>query len=497
MDSSSNTQKAMKGMSTLTLITIVTGVVEMVYFSIMSRFLTREEFGLFAAITAVSTIFTNISEAGIGSALIHRKDLNDEYKNTSFSLSILIGIFVTSAFLASSGLLSNLVIGSEVMRLPLMIISVTIFFSGLNSVYLGVMRRNLEFLKSGLITLTSAVISSLVAVVMAINGFGVYSIITKAILGSFLISFISALFTKNSFHFSIKKEYVKNIVNYGGWLTFGVMIRTLADQVDRLMMSRLLSVKALGAYNRPKDFILGIGGQVSGIFDTVLFPVLSSIQDEKERMHRSFNVSQYNLNLFSMLLAMVFICNTDLIIRVFFGQEWMDLRVLFQIISVTLLFSFNSRLGDCYFRSLGIVKQYSFFRLIELFVNVVAILVGYHWGIVGVGVAFMISAFLQTFIKLIYISRKIGVPYTEFIDNVISGWRTGLYFLPIVILNYLLVPRTLKWEIAMAFIFIMVSIIVFIAVPSLLGDKYKNHTYIQLKEFITAKIPFFTKEKSM
>ena len=487
MEATSNSQKTLKGISSLTLVTIITGVVNLLYFSIISRFLSKEEFGLFAAITAVSSVFTNLSEAGIGSALIHKKDLNEEYKNTSFSLSIITGVAFTMLFLLLSGFISELIVGKE-MKTPLRWISLTIFFSGMNSVFLGLMNRKLQFFKAGFISLVAIVISSFTAVLLAVHGFGIYAVIVKAIIGSALISIISLFCVKTSFRFTLRREYIGGILHYGGWLSLSVMIRTLADQVDRLMMSRLISVKALGAYNRPKEFVLGIGGQISGIFDTVLFPVLSSIQDEKERMHRAFIESQYHLNIFSMALSMLFICNAPLIIRVFFGEEWIDLSSVFQIVSITLIFGVNSRLGDCYYRSLGLVRQYSFIRVIELTLNVLAILIGYHWSIIGVAISYMLSTMIQTTIKLSYIAYRIGVPQFEMIANVGKGWRCGLFFIPLVFLSHYGLFDSWFGGFVIAALFVAITCVIFLFIPSLLGNKYKEIVFVKIISFIKNKL---------
>lgn len=72
-----------------------------------------------------------------------------------------------------------------------------------------------------------------------------------------------------------------SIVNFGGWLTLSVVFRNFANQADKLLMSKFLSVASLGAYNRPKEFIDTISTKLNGIFDTALFPILSGIQDQK------------------------------------------------------------------------------------------------------------------------------------------------------------------------------------------------------------------------
>ena len=483
----SNTQKVIKGISSQTLVTIMLAVVEIISFSLMSRLLSRVDFGLFAAITAVTSIFASISEAGIGSALIQRKEMTDDYKNTSFTLSLIIGAVVALTLCFSSDFFAKAVVGEE-LKVPLMLMSITIFINGMLSVNYSWIRRKLQFLRAGLIQLTAMTFSTLIAVVLALKGYGVYAILSKAISSSLIALIISYFCVNTRFSFCLKKEYLKSIVHFGGWLTASVILRNIAHQVDKLMMSRLLSVSALGSYNRPKEFITRVSSQLNGIFDTALFPVLSGIQDNLKSLQNAFNRSQYYLNLFSMGLALAFICNADLIIRVFFGDKWFDLKPVFLILSLSLVFNINGRLGDCYLRSLALVRQQFFLRLLQLVLNVVGILIGYRYGIVGVATAFLIASVLTILIKTLYLAQKLCLPLSDMVDNILGAWWYFIYFIPLLLLQCIVLPNTFGYNVLSIFIFFVIILVLFVLVPSLIGVKYKNEVHGKLMQIAKIKL---------
>lgn len=476
----SNKQKVIKGMSSQTLVTVGLGIVEIVYFSIMSRLLSREDFGLFAAISAITVIFYSISEAGIGSALIQRKEMTEEYKNTAFTLSLITGGIVSVIMVVLATPLAKLVVG-EHLRVPLMLMATTIFLNGMISVTISWMHRYLRFLTAGFVRLVALLAASIIAIIMALYGYGFYAILTKVIAASLFTLILSLFFVKTSFRLQLKKEYMKSIVNFGGWLTASVIVHNISSQIDRLLMSRLLSVESLGAYNRPKEFILQIGTRINGIFDSALFPVLSGIQDQKDSLRNAFNRSQYYMNICSMGLALAFICNSELIIRVFFGYEWLDLKPVFQVISFSLIFNINGRLGDCYLRSLGLVRQQFNLRSIELILNIVCILIGFHFGILGVAIGFLLANITLIAIKTMYLAVKLGIPHKALLCNVVGGWAYGIYFLPLVISQYFWIPETIAGCICSLIIFLVLLLLLFVCLPNLIGKKYKEEIYTKMK----------------
>lgn len=483
----SNTSKVMKGMSSQTIVTIVLGLVEIVSFSIMSRLLTKEDFGYYAAITAITAVFATFSETGIGAAIVQQKELSKRYINNAFTLSLLFGGFISLLLFALAGPLARSV-ADESMKVPIMLISGTLLLHCLISVNNSIMHRKLQFLRMGLINLVSLIITTGVGIWLAYKGYGYYAILTKAILSSVLTYIISLILCKTRFGFAIDGQTVKKIFSFTGWLMASSLFRNLSHQIDRLLMPRLLSVSALGAYNRPKEFIEHMSTKLNSIFDTALFPVLSSIQDNRPAFRSAFRRSLFLMNMFALLLTMAFAFNTGLLIRVFFGEQWINLQNVMIAISCTLLFNLDGRLADCYLRSLGMTKQQFYFRIFEFVLKTAGILIGFRWEIMGVAVSVIITNSIAKMVKIIYIGNMLDMKSSEVVGIIVSSWRYALIVLPICVISYLLVPSTLNGDIAMTFVFTVTTVFVFFFMPHFVGKQYDEEVYSKILSFVKNKL---------
>lgn len=486
-ESVSNTSKAIKGMSSQTIVTIVLGVVEIVSFSIMSRLLTQEDFGYYAAITAIATVFASFSETGIGSAIVQQKNLTRRYINNAFSISLLFGGFITLLLFVLSGPLARSV-ADESMKTALMLVSITLVLNCLTSVNFSIMQRKLQFFRMGLIRLISLIVTTIVAIWLACLGYGYYAILAKAILSSIVMYVLSLFLCKTRFGFALDKQTFKSIFSFSGWLMASVLFRNLAHQVDRLLMPRLLSVSALGAYNRPKDFVNQISDKISSIFDVALFPILSGIQDNKNALNSSFCRSMYVMNMFSMLLSLALMFNSDILIRIFFGEQWLHLRPVMFVISFTVFMSFDGRLADCYLRSLALTKQQFFFRIFETILSIIGILIGYRWDILGVAVSMLITNAIAKLIKIVYVGNKVDVNPRQIIGIMLSSWRYVLFLMPVCVLSFLLLPSTWAGDIVMAIIFLITTALLFLLMPGFVGKEYQEEVYIKVASFIKKKL---------
>ena len=472
----SNTQKTIKGLSSQSIVTIVLGIVEVVSFSLMSRLLTKEDFGIFAVVSAVVTIFSSISEAGLGASLVQRKSLNKSFVDNVFSLSMIMGVALMLLLILSSGLISSLILGNEI-RLALILMSISLPVHSLSSVNLSLLQRDYKFITIGVIRVTSVVVSTVIAVILAIHSYGYYSIIAKAVSAPCILYLLSLIYARRKYSFQLNKEYIKEIVNFSGWFMASRLLRNLSKQLDKLLMPRLIDVETLGAYSRPKDFIEQFSGKINGIFDTALFPVLSSIQDDNARLKSSLSKSLYFLNLFSTFLALAFIFNSRLIIRVFFGSEWINLVPLFIILSIAIVFNVDGRLADCYFRSLGRTKQQFFFRVGEVASKIVGVVIGAYFGVIGIAIGVVLSESILRVGKLLYISSTIGVKVKVIFTWLFSSWRPMLFIVPLCSLTFILSPNSLWGDIITMIAFIITCLIPLVLFPTIIGGNYKAELY--------------------
>ena len=483
MTEQSNKQIVIKGISSQTLVTIVNGLVEIFSFSVMSRLLTKEDFGYYAVLVSVTTVFSSLSETGIGSAIIQKQNINNKYVNNAFTLSFIVGGILTLALCITAGPIATVVADSSV-KIPLMLMSITLLCHCLTSVSNSLMQRDLKFITLGMIRLASLVITTIIAIILAIKDFGYYAILTKTILASILTLLLSLYFARTRYYFTYDFKVCRSIFGYSGWLMASAFFRNFAQQADRLLMSRLLSVATLGAYNRPKDFINQIASQFTTIFDVVLFPVLSNIQDKKESMQNAYISSFYYLNMFSMLLSLTFIFNTELLIRIFLGEQWLELATLFRILSVSVIFVVDGTIADCYFRSLALTKQQFYFRIIQFVLSLFGVLIGCFWNMTGIAISVVFVNFVMIIAKLIYLQGKVNISLYAISRTVLGSWRFTLYLFPLMVLLIYLTSNTLLGNVIVLFGWLIGVLIVFIVCPRMVGGLYYSQTYGILISYI-------------
>lgn len=467
----------LKGVSIQSIITLLMGALELVVFAVMSRLLSKAEFGYYAAIVGILAIFTSITEAGFGAAIIQRNNAKQNYINTAFSLCWISGIIGTIVLFLSAPFIAR-TIADDTITNPLRIMSLNVFLACSASVGKSLLIKDLRFKTYGTYEFCSYFISSALGITLALLGFGLYSIVSISVSNLLLINII--LYTKSVQlpRFAIDRSEVKNIFSFGGWLTLSVIVNMITQQLDKLLLPKWLSVEALGAYNRPAGFINTFTGKINGIFDTVLFPMLSSIQNEGSKVSSVLLQAVSILNSFSVTLFCVFFFNASLIISIFFGADWLSLIGVFQIISIYIIFNIDNRLVDCFFRSLGLVKLGFYLRLLSAFLTLGCIYFGCRLGIKGIAAAIVSANFITVFIKLTALSIKTRTSFGHLIKSFLLSLKASLPLIMEGLLFAFLCSQPSLF-IQLVFLFIMgITIAVeFFVFPKFIGKDYYDSVY--------------------
>lgn len=471
---SSNKTNLVKGVSSQTLITIAVGVLNIVSFAFFSRLLSKEVFGYFAALNAVITIFQGISEAGLGSAVIQRKNFSLNYFSTAFTLSLIISLILSVLLFVLASPLA-LLVSDETLINPLRIVSILLVFNSIDSIGRAAMMRKLEFLRYGFIQIISYVLSYGIGIYLAYIGYGLNSLVAAAVLNAIFTCILIFSSDVKIPKLHIDRKDCKQIVSFGGWLTASVLINQLTQQLDKLVLSKWLSVVQLGAYSRPSGFIGTISDRFNGIFDTVLFPILSKIQDDKSKIKSSFLEAISLLNSFSVVMAAVFFFNAELIIQIFFGNEWLDITYVFRIISVGVVLMIDARLMDCFFRSLALVKLNFYLRLICMFIMLGALYIGSTYGIVGVAYSVVIANAIAILIKMSFLCRNIKLSFFRVIVEFVKSLKPAMLLCFFGVLYLVTANRSMFWiNLLFGVIFGGLIVLEFVIYPNLVSKRYEN-----------------------
>ena len=296
MDDSSLQKKTIFGLFWVFMERIGAHLVSFIVSVILARLLLPEDYGIIALVTVFTSILNVFVSNSFSQALVQKKDADDVdfssvfYFNIVFSLVLYAGLFLLAPFIASFYEHDVLIPVIRVMGLQVLIAAV-------KSVQNAYVSRTMQFKKFFWSTIGGTLFSAVVGIIMAYHGFGIWALVaqnlTNFVIDTLVLSVTIGWRPKLKFSFS----RLKVLISFGWKVLVSSLIDTVYEDIRSLVIGKKYTKADLAYYNRGKQFPNLIVSNINHSISGVLFPALSSKQDERERVkaitRRSITVSAY------------------------------------------------------------------------------------------------------------------------------------------------------------------------------------------------------------
>lgn len=150
---------------------------------VLARILAPEDYGLVALTTIFITISNVFIENGLGTALIQKKDADDIDFSSVFFCNIFISIILYIIMFFVSPIIAKFYNNMQLIII-LRVLSITILISGVKSVQNAYVSRNMIFKKIFISTSAGTIISAVIGIWMAYNGYGVWALVIQQLMNS-------------------------------------------------------------------------------------------------------------------------------------------------------------------------------------------------------------------------------------------------------------------------------------------------------------------------
>src|SRR5690606_1818770 len=164
------------------------------------------------------------------------------------------------------------------------IYALSFVFSAFGSVQNTILTKAMNFKKQTLLTIPALLAGSIVALIMAIKGFGVWSLVGMTLINTFVLSMTLWFTSKWKPTFVFSKNKFRKHFNYGYKLTLSGVLDIIFTNIYQIVIGRFFSANIVGYYTRANQLMMMPVGNVSTALNKVAFPLFAEIQNDKDRL---------------------------------------------------------------------------------------------------------------------------------------------------------------------------------------------------------------------
>lgn len=410
MQQESLKNKTKKGLAWSMIERFATQGVQFLFGIILARLLSPDDYGVIAMPLVFLAIAQCIIDSGFSTALIRKPELTEDDLSTAFYFNIGIGILCYAVLFFSSPLIADFY-HTPILSSLLKVTALAVLFNPLCAVQQAILTRKIDFKTQAIVSLSGAVVSGIVGLYMAYNGFGVWSLVFQQVGGYVMRTILLWILGKWKPKRKWSWESFHYLWGFGSKMLGSGLLDTIYNNIYPIVIGKYFCANDLGNYTRAQQFATLPSSNVTGVLQRVTFPVLSSIQNEDERLAKNYRkiLKLSAFLIFPLMLMLSAIA--DPLVRVLLTDKWEGCIILLQIICFSMMWYPIHAIN----LNLLTVKGRSdlFFRL-EIFKKVVGVIImcitipnGILWMVSGSVVSSMIALVINTY----YTGKIIHVGY--------------------------------------------------------------------------------------
>ncbi len=446
---------------------------------VLARLLGPTAYGTVALITVFTAILQVFVDSGMGNALIQKKNADQLDFSTVFYFNLLMCAAVYVLLFFAAPLIARFY-GDPSLTALTRVVGLTLIIAGFKNIQQAYVSRHLLFRKFFFATLGGTVAAAVIGIGMAYMGFGAWALVaqqvTNAVIDTVILFFTVKWRPTRQFSF----ERLKGLFSFGWKLLVSSLIDTVYNNVRQLIIGRMYSSDDLAYYNQGRRIPNTIVTNINTSIDSVLFPVMSSVQDDTEHVksmvRRSIKTSTYVMA--PMMMGIAFIATP--LVSLLLTDTWLPCVPFLRVFCITYMFYPIHTANLNAIKAMGRSDLFLRLEIIKKTVGVAAILISMWFGVMAMAYSLLFTSVASQIINAWPNRRLLNYGYLLQLRDILPGIILAVV-MGCCILPFQLLPLS---NLLIVIIQIVAGIVIYIVLSRLFKMESFYYIWDMIKPFL-------------
>ena len=409
---------------------------------IIARILSPSDYGVIGMLAIFLSISQCLIDSGFSSALIQRKDRTERDYGTVFLFNLGVSVFLYIVLYFAAPLIAkfyNLAILEKVLR----VVGLILIISALSNVQKTILTINVDFKTQSYVSISGALISGIIGILLAHKGFGVWSLVAQTLVNGTVCTFLFWVLTKIKFRICFDSGSFKKLGSFGVKLMFSNLINTIYDNLYALFIGKKYSAEDLGYYSRADQFAVFPPKTLSEIINRVSYPILCQHQDNKKELSdvytKFITLSCYII--FPLMIGLSVLSRPLIILLL--TDKWLPAALMMSILALDGLWSPINKINLSLLQAVGRSDLFLRLEILKKVIAVLILLFTIRYGLLWVCIGRFVYSIIATLINMYYTVDIIGKSYWEQISDWLGIFLVAAIMGGIVALTVHFIPSNL------------------------------------------------------
>lgn len=315
---------------------------------VLARLLLPNDFGTVGMVAVFAGFANWIGDMGLSAALIQRSQIDDRHAQTVFWLNMATALVFSATMFVSAPLLAGFYDQPQLAALT-RALSFSFLVSAPGMVPAALLQRRMGFRYLARTSILGTVVSGITGICLAYFGAGVWSLVAQTYAHHFVTTALNTLWAGWRPRWGFRLSALKDLWRFSANLLGYSSISYWAKHADHMIIGRFMGSASLGYYGRVHALMLMPMYQIVNVINRVMFPALSSIQDDPARVKRIYLQALSVIALITCPLMFGLAATAEPFVLAIYGNNWAPMIPLVRILPIVgLLQAFTGTCGILY-----------------------------------------------------------------------------------------------------------------------------------------------------
>ena len=400
------------------------------------RLLSPQDNGMMAIIAVFSQVATVLQDSGFRSALVNIKEPSHRDYNAVFWFNIIVAVIMYFVLFFTAPLIADYYHTPELTWFSRYAF-LSIILAGFNTAQSAWLFKNLRAKQQAKAAMTAVLLSGIVCIVMAWQGYAHWSLATQGLVFIGVYMLMNWHYSPWRPSFSFDFGPIRSMFRFSVKMLLTTIVERVNVNIMNILLGRYFSKHDVGIYNTAYNWSQKGSSLVQGMVAQVAQPVFSGLQDDRERQLRVLRKMMRFAAFVSFPLMFGLSLVAEEFIVVAITAKWLGSAMLLRVLSIAAAFSPLSTVLSQYIVSRGRSGIYLACTA-ALCVMLVGMMIGLHSRGIEVMVwAYTVLFVLWFFVWYFFVSRLSGYRLFDMLADTIpfllaallvmllTGWTTA------------------------------------------------------------------------
>jgi O-antigen/teichoic acid export membrane protein len=405
-------QKTLSGLAWSGVDTVGLNLIRVAITIVLARLLQPSDFGLIALLNIFIAISDTLVQGGFSTALIRKVNVSKEEYSTVFIVNLLIGLLLYAAVYAIAPYIA-LYFNEPLLKPIARVLMLVVIFHSFGIVQNITLKRAINFKRLAIVNISSTILSGGAGIAMAYLGYGVWSLVAQVVFKALLTSLLLWVFGEWRLQLGFSKEAYRENLKFGYKITLANIIGIFTTNIYSVVIAKLYSASSLGFYYQGRKLSETIKMAISTVFKNVSLPVMSSVQENEERLIGVYIQFMRTVSFVTFPLMMLLIVVAQPLLLLLLTEKWAISIPYFQLFCVNGLFFPLIMISG----NLPLVKGrsdiYLKFSTLFYFLMILFLLLTAKIGIGAMIIGLVVQTLIQLGVNLWFVSKIINLSFAK------------------------------------------------------------------------------------